>query len=52
MAVRRLGGLLIGIVLNLIIITFGSFLFLNLFLLITALSIRWREITPSGLALH
>jgi hypothetical protein len=45
MAARRLRGLLICVVLNLIIITFGPLLLLYLFF--TSLSIRGRRITPS-----
>jgi hypothetical protein len=45
MAVRRLRGLLIGIIFNLIIITLSPLLLLYLFF--TTLSIRGRRITPS-----
>jgi hypothetical protein len=45
MAVRRLRGLLIGVILNLIIITFRPLLLLYLFF--TSLSIRGWRITPS-----
>jgi hypothetical protein len=46
MAARRLRGLLISVVLNLIINTFGPLFLLYLFCF-TSLSIRWRGITPS-----
>jgi hypothetical protein len=44
MAARRLRGLLIGIILHLIIITFGPLLLLYLFF--TSLNIGGRRITP------
>jgi hypothetical protein len=45
MAARRLRGLLIGVILNFIIITFSSLLLLYLFF--TSFSIRGRRIIPS-----
>jgi hypothetical protein len=46
MAARRLSGLHVCVILNLIIITFGPLFLLDLFFF-TSLSIRWRGITPS-----